>query len=104
MSAKKFNATDIARTIAAETGLSQRDARRALTAMVGAVAGALRSGHKVTIVGLGNFEVKTRRIAGGTREVFGKTVTVKGGTRKKLAFRAAKAFKVAARVVKEDGT
>jgi DNA-binding protein HU-beta len=46
--------------IAAEAGIKKVEAERALSALTGAIQGALTDGRKVTLVGFGTFSVSHR--------------------------------------------
>lgn len=50
-----MNKTDLINAIAAEAGLSKADAAKALNATTAAIAGALKAGDKVSLVGFGTF-------------------------------------------------
>lgn len=50
-----MNKTDLITAIAAEAGLSKADAAKALNATTAAIAGALKAGDKVSLVGFGTF-------------------------------------------------
>lgn len=50
-----MNKTDLINAIAAEAGLSKADAAKALNATTAAIAGALKAGGKVSLVGFGTF-------------------------------------------------
>jgi len=47
--------------LATTTGLSKRDARKALAAMTGLITDALASNEKVLLTGFGRFEVRARK-------------------------------------------
>ena len=55
-----MNKVELAAAVAAKTGLSKKDAEKAVNAFVDTVAEALKNGDKVQIVGFGSFEVKER--------------------------------------------
>ena len=59
--ANSVTKADLVSHIAAEAGLKKVDAERALSAMTGAIQGALAGGMKVTLVGFGTFSVASRR-------------------------------------------
>lgn len=50
-----MNKTELISAIAAEAGLSKADAAKALNAATAAIAGALKAGDKVSLVGFGTF-------------------------------------------------
>ncbi len=86
-----MNKTELIAAIAAKTGLSKKDADKALAATIETIADAMAAGNKVQLVGFGSFETKTRAAHEGrnprTKEVMtfpAKTVPV---------FKAGKALK-----------
>ena len=54
-----MNKTDLVNAVAA-TGLTKKDADKAVAAVFGAIEGALKAGDKVQLVGFGTFEVRER--------------------------------------------
>ena len=52
-----MNKADIISAVAAESGLSKADAKKAVEGVVSAVSNALKSGDKVSLVGFGTFSV-----------------------------------------------
>jgi DNA-binding protein HU-beta len=57
---KSVTKADLVNQIAAETGMKKVDAEKAIAALTTAIQKALVGGGKVTLVGFGTFEVKTR--------------------------------------------
>ncbi len=55
-----MNKTDLVNAIAAEAQLSKADAKKALDATLNALAGALKAGDKVALIGFGTFAVNER--------------------------------------------
>lgn len=55
-----MNKTELIAEIAGKSGLSKKDAEKALSAVVETVTEALAKDEKVTLVGFGAFEVKHR--------------------------------------------
>lgn len=55
-----MNKAELINAIAAESGLSKADAKKALDAFISNVSGALRGGDKVSLVGFGTFSVSER--------------------------------------------
>ncbi|MDR0889858.1 MAG: HU family DNA-binding protein [Oscillospiraceae bacterium] len=55
-----MNKTELIADVAAKSGLSKKDAEKALSAVVDAVTEALIKGDKVQLVGFGTFETKNR--------------------------------------------
>ena len=57
-----MNKTDLIDKIAAGSGLSKADSKKALDATVAAIKGALVKGDKVQLVGFGTFSVNERPV------------------------------------------
>ena len=55
-----MNKGELVKAIAAEAGLTQKEAGLAFDAYVNAVTNELKAGNKVTVPGFGTYEVKTR--------------------------------------------
>ncbi|WAM32058.1 HU family DNA-binding protein [Caldicellulosiruptor naganoensis] len=55
-----MNKTDLISAMAEKSGLTKKDAEKALNAFVDAVTEALSKGEKVQLVGFGSFEVRER--------------------------------------------
>jgi DNA-binding protein HU-beta len=55
-----MNKAELINAIAAESGLSKADSKKALDAFVSSVTGALKGGDKVSLVGFGTFSVSER--------------------------------------------
>lgn len=55
-----MNKTDLINAIATEAGLSKADAAKALKATMSAIAGAMKAGDKVSLVGFGTFAISER--------------------------------------------
>jgi len=51
---------DLVSRVAEETGLSKKDADGVISAVFGAISGALEAGDKVQLIGFGTFSVKDR--------------------------------------------
>ncbi len=55
-----MNKTELIAEIAGKSGLSKKDAEKALTAVVDTITEAIVKGDKVQLVGFGSFETKSR--------------------------------------------
>ena len=55
-----MNKKELVEAIAEKAGLSKKDADAAVAAFVDTVTAALKQGDKVSLIGFGNFEVRTR--------------------------------------------
>ena len=56
-----MNKKQLVEHIAKEAGLSQKQAQKAVEAMLGGITRALKKGEKVTFVGFGTFMVRKRK-------------------------------------------
>lgn len=82
---------ELVNNIAAKADCSKKDAEKALNAVVDSITDALANGDKVTLVGFGTFEVRTRAAKEGINP---KTKTkINIPERKVPAFKAGKALK-----------
>ena len=88
-----MNKIELIAAVAEKSGMTKKDAEKALTAVVETLTEALVKGEKVTLVGFGSFETKTREARIGrnpktkeTIEIPATTVpTFKAGTALKSA-------------------
>jgi DNA-binding protein HU-beta len=71
-----MNRSDLIAKMAADAGISKAAAERALTAFVDGVAGALRGGDKVSLVGFGTFSVSHRAARTGRNPRTGETIQI----------------------------
>lgn len=86
-----MNRKELAAAIAAETGLTKKDAEAALNAFVDVVTEELKKGEKVQLVGFGTFEVSERAAREGRNPQTGETMTIEASKAPK--FKAGKALK-----------
>ena len=84
---------ELINAIAAEAGLTKKDADAALKATVDAITAALVKGEKVQIVGFGGFEVRERPAHKGHNPMTGEEIEIAAS--KSPAFKAGKALKEA---------
>ncbi len=84
--------TELIEKIAAEAGLTKKDAGKAFGATVSAITAALAGGEKVSVPGFGTFEIRARKARTGE--------AVKIAACKVPAFKAGKALKEAVNVKK----
>lgn len=83
-----MNKGDLVASVAAQAGLTKKDAEKAVDAIVSSIGGALASGDKVSLIGFGTFEVRERKARTGRNPQTGKEVQIPGG--KVPAFKAGK--------------
>ena len=86
-----MNKTELTAALVEKTGFRKQDAEKALNAFVEVVTEALANDNKVSIVGFGSFEVKTRpaRVARNPRT--GEEIEIEAS--KAPIFKAGKALK-----------
>lgn len=71
-----MNKTELIAKIAEGAGLSKVDAKKALEATLEAIAGAVKAGEKVAIVGFGTFDVTERAERQGINPATKETITI----------------------------
>jgi len=71
-----MNKTELIDAVAADSGLSGADARRAVESLLGTIEGALKSGGEVAITGFGKFSVVHRSARQGRNPQTGATVQI----------------------------
>ncbi len=86
-----MNKTELIASIADKSGLTKKDAEKALNAVVGSVTDALKKGEKVQLVGFGTFEVRERAARNGINPLT--KAEIKIPATKVPAFKAGSALK-----------
>ena len=86
-----MNKTELIAAVAEKTGLSKKDAEKALNATVDAITEALVNGDKVQLVGFGGFETKQREARMGRNPKTKETIEIPAS--RAAVFKAAKALK-----------
>lgn len=86
-----MNVGELAKGVAAATGTSEADAKKAITAVFDQIAAAAAKGEEVSINGFGKFTVKDRPQREGRNPSTGEAMTIAAS--KKVAFTAAKGLK-----------
>lgn len=82
---------DVAIKVAAKTGLSRKDAMEAVELFLSSVKDALKRGEKVSLVGFGTFNVKTKFARAGRNPRTGERISI---PQKQVAtFKPGKAFR-----------
>ncbi len=71
-----MNRSDVIARMATDAGISKAAAERALNALVDGIAGALRGGDKVSLVGFGTFSVSNRAARTGRNPRTGATIQI----------------------------
>ena len=86
-----MNKTELIAEVAAKSGLSKKDAEKALAAVVDTVKEAVAKGDKVQLVGFGSFELKCREARMGRNPKTKEAIQIPAS--KAPVFKAGKAFK-----------
>ncbi len=88
-----MNKTELVAEIAGKTGLSKKDAEKALAALVESVTETVKKGDKVQLVGFGSFELKCREARMGRNPKTKESIEIPAS--RVPVFKAGKAFKSA---------
>lgn len=86
-----MNKVELIASVAEKSGLSKKDAEKALAAVLESVKDALVAGDKVALVGFGTFEVRARAARTGLNPRTKETITIAAS--KQPVFKAGKALK-----------
>ena len=86
-----MNKTELVASIVEKSGLSKKDAEKAVASVLDQITEALKAGDKVQLVGFGTFEVRNRAAKQGHNPRTGEPMTVPAS--KLPAFKAGKALK-----------
>lgn len=88
-----MNKAELTAAVAAKAEISKKDAAAAVDAVISSITEALAEGDKVSFVGFGTFEVKTRAARQGHNPRTGETMTIEA--KKVPSFKAGNALKEA---------
>ena len=83
--------TDLIHAIAEQSGLSKKDAEKALNATIDTIIKAVAEGEKIQLTGFGTFEQRQRNARTGVDPRTGNTIKIPAS--KVPAFKAGKGFK-----------
>ena len=86
-----MNKLEFISALAEKTGLSKKDAEKALNAFIGTVEDSLKKGEKIQLVGFGTFEVRERGARTGRNPKTGEAIQIAAS--KTPAFAAGKGLK-----------
>ncbi len=86
-----MNKTELVAAVAEKTGLTKKDAEKALAAVVETVKEVVAKEEKVQLIGFGTFEARKRNARTGKNPQTGKAIKIAAAT--VPAFKAGKAFK-----------
>jgi DNA-binding protein HU-beta len=76
LNTKTMNKAELIDAIAAGSGLSKADAKKALDAFVEATSTALKGGDRISLVGFGSFSVSKREARTGRNPQTGKEIKI----------------------------
>lgn len=71
-----MNKADLVAQVSKETGQTQQDVTAILESTLETIKNSLKNGNKVTLVGFGSFEVKTRKARRGVNPRTGEAITI----------------------------
>lgn len=71
-----MNKAELIEAIAADSGLSKADAKRALDSLINTTTGALKKGDRVALVGFGSFSISKREARKGRNPQTGKEIKI----------------------------
>ncbi len=83
--------TELIAAIAEQSGLSKKDAEKALSATLDTIVNAVAAGDKIQLTGFGTFEQRQRNARTGVDPRTGNSIEIPAS--KVPAFKAGKAFK-----------
>lgn len=86
-----MNKVELIASMVEKSGLTKKDAEKALAAFTETVIDELKAGNKVQLVGFGTFEISERAAREGRNPQTGETMTIAASKAPK--FKAGKAFK-----------
>ncbi len=89
--AATVNKTELVAGVAEKTGMTKKDAEKAVNALFESIQEALTSGDKVQMIGFGTFEVKERPARKGRNPRTGEDIVIPAS--KNPGFKAGKALK-----------
>lgn len=86
-----MNKTELIAAVAEKTGLTKKDAEKALCALIETVKEEVAKNEKVQLIGFGTFEARKRNARTGKNPQSGEAIEIPAAT--VPAFKAGKAFK-----------
>lgn len=86
-----MNKAELINVVAEKAGLSKKDTEKAVTALIDTITAELVAGEKVSLVGFGNFDVKTREARTGRNPKTKEEIQIPAS--KVPVFKAGKALK-----------
>lgn len=86
-----MNKTELISAVAEQSGLTKKDAEKAVTAVIDTIIDSVAKDEKVQIAGFGTFEQRQRKARTGSDPRTGNTIEIAAS--KVPAFKAGKVFK-----------
>ncbi len=86
-----MNKTELVAKVADKAGISKKDADKAVAAVLDSIVCALKKNDKVSLIGFGTFEVRSRAARNGINPKTKAPIKIKAS--KSPVFKAGKAFK-----------
>ena len=86
-----MNKTELIASVAEKSGISKKDAEKAVAAVIDTIVETVAAGDKIQIVGFGTFEQRTRNARTGCDPRTGNTIEIPAS--KVPAFKAGRQFK-----------
>ncbi len=86
-----MNKTELIASVAEKSGISKKDAEKAVAAVIDTIVETVAAGDKIQIVGFGTFEQRTRNARTGCDPRTGKSIEIPAS--KVPAFKAGRQFK-----------
>ena len=86
-----MNKAELIASVAEQAALSEKDAEKALNAVVDTISTALAEGEKIQLIGFGTFEVRAREARTGKNPRTGEVIEIAAS--KVPAFKAGRALK-----------
>ncbi len=71
-----MNKTELIANVAEKSGLSKKDAEKAVVAVLASIEEAMASGDKVQLVGFGTFEIRERAARKGRNPQTGEEISI----------------------------
>ncbi|NBW30917.1 MAG: HU family DNA-binding protein [Flavobacteriales bacterium] len=71
-----MNKAELIDAMAAGSGLSKADSKKALDAFVSSTTSALKGGHKISLVGFGSFDISRRNARNGRNPKTGAVIKI----------------------------
>ena len=71
-----MNKAELVNEVSGEVGLSKRETRKVVDAIIGTIGDTLAKGEKVTLVGFGTFRVRSRKARRGVNPQTGESIQI----------------------------